>query len=275
MGELHQDNEIEGNEGITEINSIQEFLVVLNKWEENYFDPGLGLPVTWYRGQSCDKPPYPGVQRDDFLKCCDNAELKKVNKAEQLWERERTINNQFRQHSASMTDAPMDLTSLYFLAQHHGLPTRLLDWTSNPLAALYFATEKGDHNGCIYFLNPNKLPKICDMRGHEVTEAIESCFCARAVTNSQMIVGIRPNLIAGRMCQQGAKFTLHTPMSEEERQRAEPVSTPRISEFEKMIVPKNCKESIQKDLKIFSVNRWTLYPDLDNLAKGLREAWGI
>jgi hypothetical protein len=53
-----------------------------------------------------------------------------------------------------------------FLAQHYGLPTRLLDWTESPLVAAYFAVDRPDVDGCIWGLSPTGLNRdIVDVDG--------------------------------------------------------------------------------------------------------------
>jgi hypothetical protein len=55
---------------------------------------------------------------------------------------ERHAFRDFRLWSAGMMPIGRTLEDLYSQQQHHGLPTRLLDWTTNALIAMYFAVEK-------------------------------------------------------------------------------------------------------------------------------------
>jgi len=69
---------------------------------------------------------------------------------------------QVRAATRSHTKAPEldDFFGWLFLAQHYGLPTRLFDWTENPLVALYFAVEEQEHKDrdrCVWALWPGKL----------------------------------------------------------------------------------------------------------------------
>ena len=98
---------------------------------EDFLKIQYGLPETdFFRGQSSSEYKLiPSIGR-----------LFKEGQERVLIQYERDIFEDFKRKYSLFTDArPKNDKEFLFLAQHYGLPTRLLDWTFNPLIALFFA----------------------------------------------------------------------------------------------------------------------------------------
>jgi hypothetical protein len=173
------------------------------------------------------------------------------------------------------TPEPNDYFGWLFLAQHYGLPTRVLDWTLNPLVALYFAVEKEEEegtDGCVWALWPDKLNEcfgggggLAQIRDDKVKELAKSAF----FTDSEcepVILAIDGREVDRRMLAQIGRFTLHSC-----HDAIEELSDSQ-DWLRRYIVPKEHKQRVRYQLAAVGIRRSNLFPDLTNLATELRKS---
>lgn len=122
------------------ISSLAECLDVFDALFSNPHEP------YWFRGHD-----------DISWKLCPGA-LRYPDEVVRL----RAINSvgEFRriqEYRLPKAPGPKELFKWMQIAQHHGLPTRLLDWTQSLAAALFFACEDPSRDGIVLALNPHTL----------------------------------------------------------------------------------------------------------------------
>lgn len=204
----------------------------------------------------------------------------------QNWE--KTLTGHFQHRAIGRLDHPPDFDEYHrwlCLMQHHGLPTRLLDWSESVLASAYFAVEDGRKDAypgaAVWALQCDVLNDCQELRGvigieeEECHSLLEAAFLrpaqAAKLGNCERILAAGPPQFYPRMTLQHSVFTIHgidKPL-ENLADELRPKTTDNRG-FLRCIVIGDSKR-LREDLEDAGIRRSTLFPDLDSLAKDIVE----
>lgn len=139
------------------------------------------------------------------------------------------------------------------LAQHHGLATRLLDWTMNPLVACFFAcSEQNNKDGAVYmYETPDGI--VSEETSLDLLKQYHDVF------------GFLPKSISSRVLNQKGVFTVHCEASEGIKVKESRVFKGKPNLLV-LTIPAKLKLDVIKHLEDYGIDKSVLFPDLDGLS---------
>ncbi len=199
------------------------------------------------------------------------------------WELERHLLRNFKKYAHGSVVERDSLWHWLSVAQHYGLPTRLLDWTYSPFFAMHFATanlEKFQTDGAIWAVNyvlahqllPEKLRRCLEGEGANVftvemlSEAIATLAELSSLAADDSAIFFEPPSIDDRIINQFAFFSV----------MSDPQLTldawlrrhPHI--WRRIVIPAALKWEIRDKLDQGNITERVLFPGLDGLSRWLK-----
>ncbi len=172
------------------------------------------------------------------------------------------------------------------VAQHYGLPTRLLDWTYSPFVAMHFATmniEKFDMDGVIWAVNyfeahkllPEPLSSALKEEGANILtvelldEKIDSLSHLSTLDDENFLAFFEPSSLDDRIVNQFAFFSF--------MKDSNVVLDDWLDEhpelYRKIIIPSSLKWEIRDKLDQGNITEKVLFPGLDGLCRLLKRQY--
>jgi len=158
------------------------------------------------------------------------------------------------------------------LAQHYGLPTRLLDWTKNAAIALYFACEKEpEKDGAVFILNPIDLnrkafPKEARIFDpHQNAELIKEYLDLDGTKDPEGLktIAVNPPWNSQRIILQQGVFTLHG-------SRYFTLTDKQAPSLVYLKIEKDYKQDLLNELERVGINEMSIFPEAEHMCSYLR-----
>jgi len=176
---------------------------------------------------------------------------------------EKLVLAEFRRLSLPLIPGePKDDFDWVVLAQHYGLPTRLLDWTYNPLSALWFSINMVRSEGCRENVSKASIwvfrPSLQDYQKQQnydgnIYELVDN-------------IVYRPRNLTSRIINQSSIFTIHNinnniPLEDDDSFKGKLIQ---------YVINNRNEDQILEELHVMNINESTIYPDLQGLCKHLK-----
>lgn len=162
------------------------------------------------------------------------------------------------------------------VAQHYGLPTRLLDWTQNAAVALFFACWEAPHvDGLVAALNPlelnqsvdPRLPRVFNPHRAEDAKIINAYFnlSGRVSARGKPTIAINPTWNNERIALQQGVFSLHG-------SRKFDLDRHQASSLLYVPILKEHKEALLNELERVGIGEMFIFPEPEHVCTHLRRA---